>query len=179
MDNRLPEYIKQELTGGVKKDVIIKKLLDLGWKIEIVNNAFSQIESLESKQKKSESFFDKYIKDTTKASSFLIRIGLAFVFLYAAIFMTLDPDKYIIYFPNFMRELVPGHTLLHAFAVFEVILSLFLILGLFPFFTAFVSFITMFALTVVNLEYFSSLFRNVSIIMSALALVILAKKNKI
>lgn len=41
------------------------------------------------------------------------------------------------------------------------------------------SFLTMFALTVVNLERFSVLFRNVSIILSALALVIQNGKSKL
>lgn len=111
-------------------------------------------------------------------SSLLIRMGLAFVFLYAALFMTLSPEKYIDYFPPFMRELVPGYLLLHAFAIFEVVLSFLLIIGKFTFITAIISFLTMLVLTVVNLDRFPVLFRNVSIILSALALAFMSKKSK-
>lgn len=111
-------------------------------------------------------------------SSLLIRLGLAFVFLYAAVFMTISPEKYIDYFPKYMRDLVPGYTLLHVFAIFEVGLSFFLIIGKYTFAVAVISFLTMFALTVVNLDRFSVLFRNVSIILSALALAIQSRKSK-
>ena len=77
-----------------------------------------------------------------------------------------------------MREMVPGYTLLHVFAVFEVILSFFLIIGRFTYAAAIVSFLTMFALTAVNLDKFSVLFRNVSIILSALALAVQSRKSK-
>lgn len=119
-----------------------------------------------------------WIVSNQNLPSFLIRMGLAFVFLYAAVYMTFAPEKYIIYFPDFMRTLVPGNPLLHIFAIFEVVLSVFLIIGRFTFIAAIISFLTMLALTVVNLDKFSVLFRNVSIILSALALVILSKKNE-
>ena len=111
-------------------------------------------------------------------SSLFLRLGLAFVFLYAAVYMTFSPENYISYFPKFMRDLVPGYLLLHVFAIFEVILSFFLIIGRFTFIAAIISFLTMFALTVVNLDRFNVLFRNVSIILSALALVVQSRKSK-
>jgi uncharacterized membrane protein YphA (DoxX/SURF4 family) len=132
-----------------------------------IDNAFIHFQSASSGESRSD-----------RLSSLLIRLGLAFVFLYAAVFMTFAPEKYIVYFPDFMRELVPGYTLLHVFAAFEVILSVFLIIGKFTFVTAIISFLTMLALTVVNLDMFSVLFRNVSIILSALALAIQTRKSK-
>ncbi len=166
MNGRLLGYIRQQLSKGVQKENIIQSLLDAGWKIEIVNDAFVRLDPHLSSESSS-----------YRLSSLLIRLGLAFVFLYAAVFMTFAPEKYIIYFPDFMRELVPGYTLLHVFAVFEVILSFFLIIGRFTYAAAIVSFLTMFALTAVNLDKFSVLFRNVSIILSALALAVQTRKK--
>lgn len=165
MNGQLLSYIKQELSKGIQKESIIQSLVNTGWKTEDVNNAFTQLGPQLSGEAK------------YKLSSFLIRIGLAFVFLYAAFFMTFAPEKYIIYFPLFMRELVPGYTLLHVFAIFEVILSFFLIIGRFTYAAAIISFLTMLALTIVNLDKFSVLFRNVSIILSALALAV-QSRNK-
>lgn len=165
MNEQLLSYIHQELSKGNTKEKIGNNLAAAGWKPEDIINAFIYL-GQQSGESKSE-----------KLSSLLIRIGLAFVFLYAALYMTISPEKYIDYFPKFMRDLVPGYTLLHVFATFEVILSFFLIIGKFNFITAIISFITMFALTAVNLDRFPVLFRNVSIILSALALVITSRKK--
>lgn len=168
MNDQLLGYIRQELSKGIKKENIVESLVAVGWKKEDIDNSFN-------------SFQPSGLSNEPKSyqlSSFLIRIGLAFVFTYAAIFMTLSPGKYMVYVPAFAKTLVPGYTLLHAFAIFEVILSLFLIIGRFTFIAAIISFLTMFSLTVVNLDKFPVLFRNVSIILSALALAIQSRKSK-
>jgi len=167
MNQELLNYIKQELSKGINKENITQSLTNAGWKIEDVDKAFIHLQPPSSNESRSD-----------RLSSLLIRLGLAFVFLYAAIYMTFFPENYINYFPKFMRDLVPGYLLLHAFAVFEVVLSLFLIIGRFTFIAAIISFLTMFALTVVNMDRFSVLFRNVSIILSALALAIQSRKSK-
>jgi uncharacterized membrane protein YphA (DoxX/SURF4 family) len=167
MNEKLLNYIRQELSKGITKEKIGNSLVAAGWKTEDIINAFIYLGPQQSGDSKTE-----------RLSSFLIRIGLAFVFLYAAVFMTISPEKYIDYFPKFMRDLVPGYTLLHIFAIFEVIHSFFLIIGKFKFINAIISFLTMLSLTVVNLDKFSVLFRNVSIILSALALVIQSRKTK-
>ena len=166
MNEQLTNYIRQELSKGNTKERIGQNLINAGWKTEDILNAFMQ-----AGIQKSDLKFDRI-------ASLLLRIGLAFVFLYAAVYMNISPEKYIDYFPKFMRDLVPGYTLLHVFAAFEIILSFFLIIGKFNYITAVVSFITMFALTVVNLDRFPVLFRNVSIILSALALVFKYRKSK-
>ena len=167
MNEQLLSYIRQELSKGTTKEKIGNSLVAAGWKPEDIINGLIYL----SPKQSGESKYDRL-------ASFLIRIGLAFVFLYAAVYMTISPEKYIDYFPKFMRDLVPGYTLLHVFAIFEVILSFFLIIGKFNFMTAIISFLTMLALTVVNLDRFSVLFRNVSIILSALALVFMSRKSK-
>lgn len=167
MNEQLLGYIKEELSRRIKKEHIVNSLVSVGWKIDDVNNAFNYLQPQQPNEPKSQ-----------RLSSFLMRLGLAFVFSYAAVFMTLTPDKYINYFPPFMRALVPGNLLLHLFAIFEVVLSAFLIIGKYTFAAAIISFLTMFALTVVNLDRFDVLFRNVSIILSALALAIQSRKSK-
>ena len=167
MNQELLNYIKQELGKGINKENITQILVNAGWKIEDVDKAFVHLQPPSSNDSKSD-----------RLVSLLIRLGLAFVFLWAAVFMTFYPEKYIHYFPQFMRDLVPGYLLLHVFAVFEVILSFFLIIGRFTFIAAIISFLTMLSLTMVNLGEFPVLFRNVSIILSALALVIQSRKSK-
>ena len=167
MNEQLLSYIRQELSKGITKEKIGNSLVAAGWKPEDIINAFIYLSPRQSGDSKSE-----------RLASLLIRFGLAFVFLYAAVYMTISPEKYIDYFPQFMRDLVPGYTLLHVFAIFEVIHSFFLIIGKFKFINAIISFLTMLSLTIVNLDKFSVLFRNVSIILSALALVFMSRKSK-
>lgn len=55
--------------------------------------------------------------------------------------------------------------------------SIMQIIGRFTYAAAIISFLTMLALTIVNLDKFSVLFRNVSIILSALALAVQSRKS--
>ncbi len=102
-------------------------------------------------------------------TSLLLRIGLAFVFLYAAIFVSTveTGSKYV---PPFITNIIPIKTFLLTFGIFEILLSLWLLSGKFTRYSGLVSALLLINLTVFNLEYFSVLFRNIAIICAALAL---------
>lgn len=103
----------------------------------------------------------------------LIRMGLIFVFCYAAISMSLNPAPYVHYLPPFVRGIFPPELTLHAFSIYEIILSLWLFSGKKSLYAAIFAFMTIFSLTAVNGESFTVVFRNVAIIFSTLALVAL------
>ena len=61
-----------------------------------------------------------------KFASFILRVGLAIVFLYAAVSSLLRPEDWIGYLPQFMREVASPHFLLGIFSVYEILLALWL-----------------------------------------------------
>lgn len=59
----------------------------------------------------------------------LLRIGLAVVFLYAAVGSLMHPLQWIGYLPSFLASMSDAATLLKLFAVYEVGLALWLLSG--------------------------------------------------
>lgn len=108
---------------------------------------------------------------------FFIRLGLAFVFTYAAISMSLNPQDYIHYFPQFIRSILPTDILFHTLAVFEILLSLWLLSGKWSLLSSSIGALLIYAITISNLDSFNILFRNVSIFCSAVSLAILSIPN--
>ena len=102
-------------------------------------------------------------------ASLLLRIGLAFVFLYAAFFVS-NVGTGTKYVPAFVSNIIPLQTFLILFGVFEVFLSIWLLLGKFTKYSGLVSAVFLICVTAFNLSYFSGLFRNVAIIAAAFAL---------
>ena len=64
-----------------------------------------------------------------KGAEFVLRIGLAFAFLYPPISSIFDPNAWIGYFPTFTRGYVDDLVLLHVFGVIEVIIALWILSG--------------------------------------------------
>lgn len=59
----------------------------------------------------------------------LLRLGLAFVFMYPAISALFYPDNWIGYFPGFLLKIFPQMFLLISFSALEIILALSLLTG--------------------------------------------------
>jgi uncharacterized membrane protein YphA (DoxX/SURF4 family) len=99
----------------------------------------------------------------------LLRGGLAFVFLFAAMSSFLDRETFAGYFPSFLpsswaTELLP------VFAVYEVVLAAALLSGRFTYPASVLAASTLVAITAANPDAFEVLFRNVAIACAALAL---------
>lgn len=109
--------------------------------------------------------------------SFLLRIGLAIVFLYAAIASFLDPLAWIGFFPSFLRDLFDANKLLMFFSVFEIALALWLLSGARAFLSGIVAAATLSGIILGNLEILDIVFRDVAILFAALALVVLHKED--
>ena len=98
-----------------------------------------------------------------------LRLGLAFVFLYAAVSSFLHPETFAAYFPTFLpsswaTELLP------VFGVYEVVLGVALMAGRQTYRAAVLSALTLVAIVAANPDAFEVLFRNVAIACAALAL---------
>ncbi|RJQ34279.1 hypothetical protein C4568_02955 [Candidatus Parcubacteria bacterium] len=105
-------------------------------------------------------------------ASLVLRIGLAFAFLYPPFNALSNPDSWIGYFPAFMQGIVPDGLLLHGFGVVEVIIALWLLSGWKIFWPSSVAAIMLLAIVFFNLSNFEVIFRDISIAAMAITLAI-------
>ena len=112
-----------------------------------------------------------------KLASFLLRIGLAIVFLYAATASFLDPQSWVGFLPAWMRLIVPGTILLPIFSIYEIALSLWLLSGWRGFESGLLAAATLLAITVANIGAFDIVFRDVAVFFAAIALAVIEKRN--
>lgn len=111
-----------------------------------------------------------------KLPDLLLRIGLAFAFLYVVYSSFAAPLDWIGYFPDLLRKLVPDNLLLNSFSVYEAILALWLLSGKKVFYSAILAALTLAGVLIFNLGQMEVVFRDVTIILAALALALLNRK---
>ena len=111
--------------------------------------------------------------------SLLLRVALAFAFLYPPVAAIADPVAWISYFPPFLLDSgIPPFVLLHGFGVVEVALALWLLfphiprraLGLDVEYPAFAAAAILLAIVAFNWAQLDVLFRDVSLAAAAFAL---------
>ncbi len=115
--------------------------------------------------------------DPKELAALLLRIGLAFVFFYAAIASFISPQNWIGFFPKFLRNVLSASFLLTAFSVYEIILGLWLLSNKKIFYCAILSAIVMLAIVVTSWAALDVVFRDVAIFFMALALAVLTKNE--
>lgn len=106
-----------------------------------------------------------------------LRLGLAFVFLYASIGSFLFPDNWIWFIPDWIQKIIPPTPLLLAHASFELMLGLILLSGKKTFFVAIVAALDLLAIMLPNINIFDTVFRDVGLLFMALALINLTKPS--
>jgi hypothetical protein len=108
-------------------------------------------------------------------ASILLRFGLAFVFLFAAVSGFLAPQNWIGYLPNFATAILPPNVLLVILGLYEIILAIFLLFKKEVALPALLAALTLFGITIVNLPQFDVVFRDVGLAFAALALFFIGK----
>lgn len=115
-------------------------------------------------------------------SDLLMRLGVAFAFLYPAFDAILNPDSWIGYFPRFLQGFVPDAVLLHSFGVVEIIIALWILSGKKIFLPSLAATAILLFIVVFNAGEFEILFRDLSIAVIAFGLAIAnypSKQSKI
>jgi DoxX-like protein len=110
--------------------------------------------------------------ENSKIVSLLLRIGIAFTFIYAAVQTTLHPNDWIWFFPAFLRNSIPHQLLLTGFSLYEVALSIWLLLGWRLVYASLLAALTILGIIVFNLSTFDIVFRDVTIFFAAAALTV-------
>jgi uncharacterized membrane protein YphA (DoxX/SURF4 family) len=108
----------------------------------------------------------------------LLRIGLAVVFLYAAISSTLSPQEWVGYLPSIATEHVRAENLLKVFAVYELALAGWLLSGIYVRYAALLCAATLLGITVSNFSLFAISFRDLGLVFAALALAVGKETDK-
>lgn len=103
----------------------------------------------------------------------ILRFGVAFAFLYAAIDAFADPYAWIDYFPSFVQQIAPLTTLLHMFGFLEVLIALWILSGKKIAIPSVAAALMLIAIVVFNMAQFQLLFRDLSIAAAALALAVM------
>lgn len=111
-------------------------------------------------------------------AKWLLRIGLAFVFVYATVEIHINPQNFLKYVPGCVLDIVPLDLFLPAFAVIELALALWILTGWKGQYSSFLSVLMIAGIVACNMEHFQVLFRNVAIGFGGLALTALEVTKK-
>lgn len=110
----------------------------------------------------------------------LLRIGVAFAFLYPPVAAYFDPLSWVGFFPQFLRDMVGNDTLLlHAFGVLEIAVALWILFGKHIFIPSLLAAAMLAGIIVFNWGAMDIIFRDVSILAMALALAFAHRKRPI
>ena len=113
------------------------------------------------------------MKNLNSLALFFLRLGLAAVFLYAAIAAYLNPSSWIGFFPEVIRGLLPEGVLLMLWGIGQVVLALWLLSGWKTGISALLASLSLLGIIVTNLGALDIIFRDVAIFFAAVALTLL------
>jgi hypothetical protein len=109
------------------------------------------------------------------AVSWLLRIGLAFVFLYAATASLQHPLVWAIYLPAFLTKAIAATTLIKIVAIYELALVVWLLSGKYVRYCALLCALTLAGIVLTNPSQLITTFRDVGLVFMALALFFVEK----
>lgn len=108
---------------------------------------------------------------------FFLRVGLAFVFIYAAIGSWLKPDNWIGYFPALVFQFFPQQLVLQGFSLIEIVLALWILSGKAHRISGALATLLLFGIVITNSAQFDILFRDVGLALSSLAFTFMLQKK--
>jgi uncharacterized membrane protein YphA (DoxX/SURF4 family) len=117
-------------------------------------------------------------KSNTTIVSWLLRAALALVFLYASVSSFLSPQDWVGYFPQLLRDIVPDTILLPFFSVYELALAVWLLSGWLTKYAALLAIATLGGIVAANFQLFLITFRDMALMLAALALFFLEKDKE-
>src|SRR4051812_20387955 len=103
-------------------------------------------------------------------SNLLLRIAIAFSFLYPAIDSFLHPDDWIDFFPQFMRGHVPDQTPLIGWGILEILIAFWILSGKKIFIPSVVATVLLCTIVLFNLPLMQVVFRDLSLALVAAVL---------
>ena len=119
-----------------------------------------------------------------KIANIILRVGVAFAFLYPPTSALSDPQSWLGYFPQFVREVaaslnIPDLVLLHGFGIVEVIIALWILSGIRIFIPSLLAMLLLLAIVFFGWNDFEVLFRDLSIAAASLSLAVSARRGSL
>jgi hypothetical protein len=111
-------------------------------------------------------------KNHEKIMSFVLRVGVAFVFTYPSVMAVYEPNSWLVYFPSFLKDNIPHTPLSLGFAGIELVLATWIVYGKRIFIPSVLTSLLLLFIILFNLDKFNFLFRNIAILSATLALAI-------
>lgn len=110
----------------------------------------------------------------------VLRIGVAFSFIYPPISAFFNPYAWVGYFPSFLLNLnfIDSLTLLHIFGVVELSIGIWILFGKRIFIPSLLASVFLLAIIMFNLSQIDVLFRDIPILLMALLLSIIDTQRK-
>lgn len=108
----------------------------------------------------------------------ILRVAVAFAFLYPAVSAWFLPTAWLGYVPQFMRGDVDDLVLLHAFGAVEIFIALWILSGWKIFWPSLAATAVLLAIVVFNPQEFPVLFRDLSLSGMTLALALMNRPRK-
>lgn len=107
---------------------------------------------------------------------FILRLGIAFTFLYAGISSLLSPLSWIGFVPDFVEFLLSKELFLILYSISEIILGIWLLSKWKVFYSSLISSILLLAITLPNITAMDIIFRDIGLFLAAVSLTLLNKK---
>lgn len=123
-------------------------------------------------------WIDGLLEKLSRFAPLSLRLGIATVFLYAAISSTLSPKEWIGYLPALLTDNLPAETVLRVFSVYELILVVWLLSGVYVRYAALICAATLAGIVVSNFSLLAISFRDIGLIFAALALAFTPERKK-
>lgn len=114
------------------------------------------------------------MKDKPKLAKIALRLSLAIAFGYAAIGGFLQPEIWLGYMPPFIATSPYAETVLMLFSGFEVVLTLWLLSGIWIKYAAIVAALMLVGIVGANITDMTIVFRDLALIFAAIALALLS-----
>jgi hypothetical protein len=118
---------------------------------------------------------DTFMANQSRFSPIFLRLGLATVFIYAAISSTLSPNDWVGYLPRLLTDNFPATDLLKGFSIYELLLAVWLLSGVYVRWAALLTAATLGGIVVSNFSLLPISFRDIGLIFAALALAFTSK----
>ena len=115
--------------------------------------------------------------EKNKLASLFLRLGIAFSFIYAAVSAYLNPTNWVGYIPDFLTLGIDKLVFLKMHSAIDLILGLWLLSGRKAFYAPIVSAVVLLGIVVLNLGQIEIVFRDVSILLAAVALAVMSYEN--
>ncbi len=111
-------------------------------------------------------------------ASLFLRIGLAFVFIFAALSAFFNSQAWIGYVPTFIGNTITRGYFLFVHDIVNLVLGIWLLSGKKTYWAAIVSAIVLAGITLTNLNVFLITFRDVGLFFAAVALAVMSRKQR-